>query len=62
MTRLNFMSLLLVILISQSVLAQKMVNNTDFVYDAQLSDYKYDFYVSYFSINSQRHALKMAYI
>jgi len=62
MSRLNLISLLFVILLSQSVLAQKMENNPRLVYDAQLSGYKYGFEVSYFSINSQRQALKMAYI
>jgi pimeloyl-ACP methyl ester carboxylesterase len=61
MSRLSLISLLFIIL-SQSVLAQKMGNNSRLVYDAQLSGYKYDFEVGYFPINSQRQALKMAYI
>ena len=39
-----------------------MENGSKLVYGAQLSGYKYDFEVSYFSINSQGQALKMAYI
>jgi pimeloyl-ACP methyl ester carboxylesterase len=62
MTRLNLIFLLFVILLSQSVLAQKMENNSRLVYDAQLSGYKYGFKVSYFSIESQGQSLKMAYI
>ncbi len=62
MSRLSLMSLLVSILLSQPILAQKLENNSRLVYDAQLSGYKYDFEVSYFSINSQRQTLKMAYI
>ena len=62
MSRLTLISLLFFILLPQSVLAQKMENNSRLVYDAQLSGYKYDFEVSYFPIDSQRQALKMAYI
>lgn len=62
MPTLNLISILFVILLSQSVLAQKIENSSRFVYDAQLSDYKYDFDVSYFPISSQRQALQMAYI
>ena len=62
MSRLNLISILFIVLLSQSVFAQKTENNSRFVYDAQLSDYKYDFDVSYFLINSQRQELQMAYI
>ena len=61
MARLNLISLLLVLL-SQSVLAQELENDSRLVYDAQLSAYDYGFEVSYFPIVSQRQALKMAYI
>lgn len=62
MSRLSLISLLYIILLSQSVLAQKMESNSSLVYDAQLSAYKYDFEVSYFPVNSQRQTLQMAYI
>jgi pimeloyl-ACP methyl ester carboxylesterase len=61
MSRLNLISLLF-ILLSQSVLAQKTENSSRLVYDAQLSGYNYGYEVSYFPIDSQRQALKMAYI
>ena len=62
MTKLNLISFLFIILSSQPVLAQKMENSSRLVYDARLSDYKYDFEVKYFPFNSQRQALQMAYI
>jgi pimeloyl-ACP methyl ester carboxylesterase len=61
MARLNLIGLLFVLL-SQSVLAQDMENDSRLVYDARLSAYGYGFEVSYFPIDSQRQALKMAYI
>ncbi len=62
MSRPGLISILLIILWSQSLLAQKMENNPGLVYDAQLSAYQYDFEVRYFSIDSQRQTLKMAYV
>ena len=61
MARHNLISLLF-ILLSQSVLAQEVESDARLVYDAQLSAYDYGFEVSYFPIESQRQALKMAYI
>jgi len=62
MSRAGLICILFIIFWSQSVLAQKMGGNPGLVYDAQLSNYQYDFEVSYFSIHSQRQTLKMAYI
>jgi len=47
---------------SQTSFAQETQINSDLAYDAQLSRYKYDFEVNYFSFESQNHELKMAYI
>ena len=62
MSKLSLFSLLFIILVPQSVLAQKTENNSGLVYDALLSGYEYGFEVNYFPINSQRQVLKMAYI
>lgn len=62
MSRHILISLLFIILWPQSVVAQKMENNSRLVYDAQLSGYDYSFEVNYFPIDSQRQSLKMAYI
>ncbi len=53
---------LLYFLLSQSIVAQEMVNDSRLVYDAQLSAYNYGFEVGYFAIDSQRQSLQMAYI
>lgn len=62
MSRAGLICILFIIFCSQAVLAQKMETTPELVYDAQLSGYQYDFEVSYFSIQSQRQTLKMAYI
>lgn len=62
MSRPSLISIVFIIFWSQSVAAQNMEKNPELVYDAQLSAYQYDFDVSYFSIDSQRQTLKMAYI
>jgi len=62
MSKLSLFSLLFIVLLPQSVLAQKIENISKLVYDAQLSGYKYAFEENYFSIDSQRQVLKMAYI
>jgi pimeloyl-ACP methyl ester carboxylesterase len=62
MSKLNLIYLILLFLLPQSVIAQNMENTSKLAYDAQLSDYGYDFEVSFFSFNSQRQALRMAYI
>ncbi len=58
----NLIGFLFIVLLSQPALAQKTEKTPRLVYDAQLSDYKYAFAVSYFSFDSQGQALKMAYI
>ena len=62
MSRLNLIGLLFVVLLSPPVLAEEKENSYRLVYDAQLSGYDYGYEVSYFSIDSQRQSLKMAYI
>jgi pimeloyl-ACP methyl ester carboxylesterase len=62
MSRLNLISLLFIPLLTQSLLAQNINNKSRPVYDAQLSGYDYGLQVNYFSIDSQRQSLKMAYI
>lgn len=62
MFRFNLISFLFVILLSQPTSAGQKANTTQLVYDAQLSAYDYGYEVSYFPINSQGQALKMAYI
>lgn len=62
MFRLIMISLFNIALMSQSVTAQETVNTSRLSYDSQLSDYKYDFKVSYYSFESQNQELKMAYI
>ncbi len=57
----GLISILFIVLWSQSVPAQKMDNHPGLAYDALLSDYQYDFEVHYFPIDSQRQTLKMAY-
>ena len=62
MFKLNLVSLVLVFVLSSSLFAQKHENTSTLLYDAQLSNYKYDFEVNYFHIDSQAQALKMAYM
>ena len=62
MFKLNLISLVLVFVLSSSLFAQKHENTSTLLYDAQLSNYKYDFEVNYFHIDSQGQALKMAYM
>ena len=62
MSRLNLIGLLFVVLLSPPVLAGEKGNSAKPVYDARLSGYDYGYEVSYFSIDSQRQSLKMAYI
>ncbi len=62
MFKFNLMSLVLFFVLSSSVFAQKSENTSTLRYDAQLSEYKYDFEVNYFHFDSQGQALKMAYI
>ena len=62
MSRLNLIGLLFVVLLSPPVLAGEKENSARLVYDARLSGYDYGYEVSYFSIDSQRQSLKMAYI
>lgn len=62
MSRRNFVILILFVLMSQATWADKMGNTSQYVYDSQLSSYKYDFEVKYYSFNSQRQSLEMAYI
>ncbi len=62
MSRLNLIAILFVILLSPPVLAGEKEDSNRLVYDAQLSGYDYGYEVSYFSIDSQRQSLKMAYI
>ena len=61
MSRPGLIGMLCVSLWSHSVPAQETAKDPELVYDAQLSDYEYDFEVSFFSIQSQRQTLKMAY-
>lgn len=58
----NLIGLVLVFVLSSSAFAQKLENTSTLNYDAQLSEYTYDFEVNYFHIDSQGQALKMAYI
>ncbi len=58
----NLIGLVLIFVLSSSAFAQKPENTSTLNYDAQLSEYTYDFKVNYFHIDSQGQALKMAYI
>lgn len=62
MFRLKMIGLFSIILMFQSVTAQETKNSSGLSFDAQLSDYKYDFEVNYFPFKSQDQELKMAYI
>ena len=62
MFRMKMMSLVLLAVLAQPVLAENAKNDATPSYDAELSDYEYDFDVRFFPILSQRQALKMAYI
>ncbi len=53
---------LCILLVPQFALAKKVGDVSRLTYDAELSRYKYNFDVKFFSIKSQRQALKMAYI
>ncbi|MBQ4833228.1 alpha/beta hydrolase [Pseudoalteromonas sp. MMG010] len=50
------------ITLSQGVAAHTQADSTTLSYDALLTHYEYDFKVNYFSFNSQKQSLKMAYI
>ena len=62
MSRFNLISFLFIILSSQSVVAEKMLDHSRLVYDAELSSYDYGHEVSYFPVTSQRQKLQMAYV
>ena len=62
MFKFNLIGLVLIFVLSSSAFAQKPENTSTLNYDAQLSEYKYDFEVNYFRIDSQGQVLKMAYI
>ncbi len=62
MSKFNLISFLIILLLPQFVLAQKMENTSKLSYNAELSSYKYDFEVNFFSVKSQRQVLRMAYI
>ncbi|BBW91763.1 alpha/beta hydrolase [Pseudoalteromonas sp. PS1M3] len=47
---------------TNNALASSEVNTESLSYDALLSSYQYDFKVNYFSVESQKQSLKMAYI
>lgn len=62
MFKFNLITLIVMFILSSTAYSQKHENISTLTYDAQLSDYKYDFEVNYFPIDSQGQTLKMAYI
>lgn len=62
MIRILLISLFTLYLTLQPISAQNIDNKSSLSYDSELTNYKYDFEVNYFSFESQNLNLKMAYI
>ena len=62
MSSLKMICVLCSVFLSQPLLAQNTGKGAELVYNAELSDYSYDFDVNFFSVKSQRQSLKMAFI
>ncbi len=54
-------SLCLLLMQAHAVLSKASDDTSTLAYDARLSDYRYDFDVQYFTVNSQGQSLQMAY-